>query len=140
MLTDVAHVPDLRYHLFSLPTLIKSGRVFDGRPTGVVDILKSERSIVFPLSGTLFSLYGYRVDSSVGGHTCAVLAPGQPPKKSTINVSDFHCLAGHSHERLLRRSAEQQGVVFEGELLECKGNYGGGLPQRYQAVHAHLST
>ena len=51
VLTNVAHVPDLRYHLFSLPTFIKNGHVFEGRPTGVIVRLKSERSIVFLLSG-----------------------------------------------------------------------------------------
>ena len=64
LLTKVAHVPDLRYHLISLPTLIKHGYIFDERPTGAVVGLKSERSIVFPLSGIVFSLHGHRVDYS----------------------------------------------------------------------------
>ena len=55
-LTNVAHVPDLRYHLFSLPTVVKNGHTFEGRPTGVVVRLKSEEKIVFPLSGALYSL------------------------------------------------------------------------------------
>ena len=75
-LTNVAHVPDLRYHLFSLPTLVKHGHTFEGRPAGVVVKLKSERSIVFPLTGNLYSLYGYRVDCSTREDACAVLAPG----------------------------------------------------------------
>ena len=56
LLTNVAHVPDLRYHLFSLPTVVKNGHTFEGRPTGVVVRLKSEEKIVFPLSGALYSL------------------------------------------------------------------------------------
>ena len=48
LMTNVAHVPDLRYHLFSLPTLVKNGHTFEGRPSGIVVRLKSERSIVFP--------------------------------------------------------------------------------------------
>ena len=63
LLYDVAHVPDLRYHLFSLPALIKNGHVFEGSPTRVADRFKSERSIVFPQSGTLFNIHCYRVDS-----------------------------------------------------------------------------
>ena len=121
LLKDVAHVPDLRYHLFSLPTLVKNGHAFDKTPTGVSVRLKFLRSIVFPLSGTLFSLYGYRVDSSSRETACAVLAPGQPPNKFQININDFHCASGHAHEVLLRKTAEQQGIVLEGELLECKG-------------------
>ena len=53
-LTNIAHVPDLRYHLFSLPTLVKNGHTFEVRPAGIVVKLKSERSIVFHLTGILF--------------------------------------------------------------------------------------
>ena len=65
-LTDVAHVQDVRYHLFSLPTLVKHGHTFEGRPAGIVVKLKSERSIVFPLTGNLYSLYGYRATAELG--------------------------------------------------------------------------
>ena len=43
---------------------------------------------MFPLSGTLFSLDGYRLDSSSGENASAELAPGQPPNKSAINIYD----------------------------------------------------
>ena len=82
--------------------------------------LKSERSIVFPLTGNLYSLYGYRVDCSTRGNACAVLAPRKLPNKPVVNINDYHCAAGHSHGPLLRKTAEQQGVVLEGKLLECK--------------------
>ena len=78
LLTNVAHVPDLRYHLFSLPTLVKNGHTFEGSPSVIVVRLKSEKSIVFPLSGNLYSLYGYRIDEG-GENACAVLAPGNSP-------------------------------------------------------------
>ena len=120
-LTNVAHVPDLRYDLLSLPTLVKHDHTFEGRPAGIVVKLKSERSIVFPLTGNLYSLYGYRVDCSTTGDSCAVLAPGKLPNKPVVNINDYHCAAGHPHETLLRKTAEQQGVVLEGKLLECKG-------------------
>ena len=35
VLANVAHVPDLRYHLVSLPTLVKNGHTFEGHPTGL---------------------------------------------------------------------------------------------------------
>ena len=86
LLTNVAHLPDhLRYHLFSLPALVKNGHNFEGCPMGVVVRLKSERSIVFPQSGTLYSLYGYRVNRSCRENTCAVLIPGQVPDRFAIN-------------------------------------------------------
>ena len=76
---------------------------------------------MFPLSGTLYSLCGYRVDCSTRENACAVLAPGQLPKKPAIDINDYHCAAGHSHEVLLRKTAEQQEIILEGKLLECSG-------------------
>ena len=71
--------------------------------------------------GSLYSLYCYQVDRSSRGNPCAVLAPGQLPNKSATSINDFHCAAGHSHEVLLCKNAEQQEIVLEGELLECRG-------------------
>ena len=119
LLTNVAHVPDLLYHLFPLPTLVKNVHSLGGRPTGIVVRLTLECSIVFPLCGTLYSLYGYRVDRSCGETACAVLAPGQVPHKPAISINDSHRAAGHSYEALVRKTAEQQGIVLEGQLLEC---------------------
>ena len=120
-LTNIAHVPDLQYHLFSPPTLVKHGHTFEGHPAGIVVKLKSARSIVFLLTGTLYSLYGYRVDCRTRGDACAALAPGKLPKKPAVNINDYHCATGHSHEALLRKTAGQHGIVLEGKLLECKG-------------------
>ena len=100
---------------------MKHCHTFEGRPAGIVVKLNSERSIVFPLTGNLYSLYGYRVDCSTSGDACAVLTPGKLPNKPVVNINDYHCAAGHSHEALLRKTAEQQGVVLERKLLECKG-------------------
>ena len=117
---NVAHVPDLQYHIFSLPTLGKKGHTFEGRPAGIVVKVKSERSIVFPLTGNLFSLYGYRVDCSTREDACAVLAAGKLSNKPVVNKNDYHCATGNSHEALRCKTAEQQGIVLEGKLLECK--------------------
>ena len=38
-----------------------------------------------------------------------------------VNINDYHCATGNSHEALLRKTAEKQGKVLEGKLLECKG-------------------
>ena len=43
------------------------------------------------------------------------------PNKPAIDINDYHCAAGHSHEVLLRKTAEQQGIVLEGKLLERRG-------------------
>ena len=118
LLTNVVHVPDLRYNRFSLPNLVKNGHTFEGRPTGVVVKLKSSRSIVFPLTRTRYSLFGYRVHCSSRENARAVLAPGQLPSKLAIDINDYHCATGHSHEVLPRKTAEQQGIVLEGKLLQ----------------------
>ena len=136
LVINVAHVPDLRCHLIPLPTLIKSGHAFEARPTEIIVRLKSERSIISPLSGTLFGFYGYRVDSRNGS---AVLAPGQSPNKSAINIIDCHCAAGHSREVLLPKTTERQGIVIEGELQEQGVLHGEGSSQGHQTVHAHTS-
>ena len=79
LITNVAHVLDLRYHPLSPLTLVKKGHTFEGCPTGVVLRLKSARSIVFPLSETLYSLYSDQVNRSGRENACAVLAPGNCP-------------------------------------------------------------
>ena len=86
LLTNVAYVPDLRYHLFPLPTLVENGHTFEGRPAGIVVMLKSERSIVFPLTGKLYSLYGYHIDYSPMEDACSVLATGKLPNKPVGNI------------------------------------------------------
>ena len=53
-------------------------------------------------------------------YSCAVLAPRQLPKNPTVDINEYHCAAGHSHE-VLRKTAEQQGVVLEEKLLACRG-------------------
>ena len=118
LLTNVAHVSDLRYHLFYLPTLAENGHTFKRRPTGVVVRLKSERSIVVLLRGSLYSLCSYWVDRSCTKNACVAL---QLPNKSAININHFHCPTRHSHDELLRKGAEQKGIALEGELRKCRG-------------------
>ena len=74
LIANATRAPDFRYHFFSLPTLVKNGHMFEGRPTGLIVKFKSERSIAFPLIETLYSLYGYRVDRS--SRARAVPTPG----------------------------------------------------------------
>ena len=137
---NVAHVPDLQYHIFSLPTLGKKGHTFEGRPAGIVVKVKSERSIVFPLTGNLFSLYGYRVDCSTREDACAVLAAGKLSNKPVVNKNDYHCATGNSHEALRCKTAEQQGIVLEGKLLECKTcSMANGAPWRNVSVEVSNS-
>ena len=121
MLTNVAHVPGIRYHLFSLPALVKNGDTFERNPPGNAAKLKSERSIAFAGTGNMYSFCDCRVDYSAVEDNFAVLVPGKLPNKPVVFINKFHCAAGHSHKALLRKTAEQQGVVLGEKLLECKG-------------------
>ena len=60
--------------------------------------------------------------------------------KPTIDINNYHCAAGHSHEVLLRKTAEQQGIVLEVKVLEYRGcSMAKGFRKDYQDVHAHTS-
>ena len=121
-LSNVAHVPDLRYNPFSLPTLVEHGHTFKGRPTGTVVKLKFERLIVFPLTGNLYSLYGHRVDCSTRGDTCAVHAPGKLPNKPVVNKNDYHCGANTPTRHCSAKPRSNTGSSSVGShWTECKG-------------------
>ena len=59
---------------FLLPTLVKNGPTFEGRPAGIVVKLKSERLVLFPLTRNLCRLYDYWVDCRTREETFTVLA------------------------------------------------------------------
>ena len=103
LLTNVAHVPYVRFHICSLPTLVKNSHTFEGRPGRIVVKLKSERSIAFPLAGNLYSLYGYRVDCSTQERCLCCTHPGKLPSKPVVNMNNYHCAAGHSHKHCSAR-------------------------------------
>ena len=131
-LTNVAHV---RYHLFSLPTLAKNGHNFEGRPVGIRAKLKSERSIVFPLAGNLYSLYGYRVDCSTRGDACAV---GKTAKQARCQHKRLP-LRGRTLPRGI--APQDRGAARDRPRGKAAGVqrvlHGEGSPPRYQAVHTH---
>ena len=49
-----------------------------------------------------------------------MLAPETLPNRPVVELNDYHCAAGHSHEVLLRKTAEQQGIILEGKMLVRK--------------------
>ena len=53
---------------------------------------------------------------------CAVTVPGKAKAPTTpTDINTLHCTHGHTHEVLLKKTAEQQGVNLSGELHECRG-------------------
>ena len=69
----------------------------------------------------MYLTYGYRPESNVE-QVCAVIAPGL---KSTtgVDINHYHNTTAHTHPRLLRATAEQQGVKLDPKtkLLPCVG-------------------
>ncbi|CAN0544371.1 unnamed protein product, partial [Laminaria digitata] len=107
-LIDVAYVPRLSYHLFSGPACVKQGHTYLGDHRGIT-------------VGTLYFSYGTRLDTETV-QACAVIAPGLLPTTG-VDINAYHRSTAHTHHRLLRRSAEQQGVKLKkgSELLPCVG-------------------
>ena len=121
-LYDVAHTPLLGNNLISLPSLALKGHTYADNKAGAILKLKGGETVHFPLIGKLCRQNGYRPEAKgrVVDTACVVIAPGQakaPPTPTDINI--FH--RTYAHEVLLKKTAEQQGVNFSGELHECQG-------------------
>ena len=109
-LHDVAYAPLLSYNLISLTSLALKGDTYAGDKHGVIRKLKGGNTVYSPLIGKLCRQYGYRPEAkgTVVDTACAVVAPGQAKAPTTLtDVNTFHCTYGHSHEVLLKKTAEQ---------------------------------
>ena len=118
----------MSYNIISLPSLALKDHTYVGDKDGVTVKLKREKTIRFPLIGKLCHQYGYRpkVKGRVIYPAYAVFDLGQA-KAPTIPtyINTFHCTYGHTHEVLLKKTAEQQGVNLSGELREFfRGGFG----------------
>ena len=69
----------------------------------------------------MYLTYGYRSESDVE-QACAVIAPGLLPTTG-VDINHYHRTTAHTHPRLLRATAEQQGVKLDPKtkLLPCVG-------------------
>ena len=121
LITNVAHVPNLRYHLLFLPTFVKNGHTSERLPTRVVIRLSPERSILFPSSGTLYSLYGYRGHRSCRENTCTVLAPGQLPHKLRLTSTTSTARLENPTGYLCARPLSSKGLPSRESCRSAKG-------------------
>ena len=122
-LHDVAYTLLLSYNLLSLPYLALEGHTYTGDKDGVTLKLKGGKTVHFPLIGKLCRQYEYRPEakSRVVDTSCAIIASRQtkaPTTPTDINISQ--CAYGHTHEMLLKKTVEQQGVNLSRELHECR--------------------
>ena len=81
LLLDVAHVPCLSYHLFSLRVAAVKGHKYTGTSDGVIVDFITGEMLFFPSAGRLNFLYAYRPKALVDETASATIAPGLMPQK-----------------------------------------------------------
>ena len=119
-LHDVAHI----YDLISLLSLALKGHTYAGDKDGVASKLSGRKTVHFPLIGKRCRLYEYRPEAKarVVDTACTVTAAGQAkPPTAPTDINTFNCTYGHTHEVLLKKTAEQQRVNLSAKLHECRG-------------------
>ena len=83
--------------------------------------LNSGKAFFGPSAGKLKCLSGLRRPLDSSDFALATIALGKTPSVSSVDIKRFHASHGHVHEKLLRSTAKQLGVVLEGTLRECEG-------------------
>ena len=120
-LHEVAFVPKLSYHLLSLSKAVEQGHKYIGDKNGLTMMLKSGKKFLVPNVRNMYLAYGNRPESDVE-QACAVIAPELLPT-TCVDINHYHRTTAHTHPRLLRATAEQQGVKLhpKTKLLLCVG-------------------
>ena len=121
VLPNVAHVPLLVYNLLSLKRMADRGHKYVGEEKGAALHLKNGKTLFGPSVGKLNCFSGFRRPLNSSSFTLATIASGKIPSVSPVDINTFHTSHGHVHKKLLRSTAKQLGVVFEGPLRECEG-------------------
>ena len=120
-LHEVAYVSKLSYHLLSLSKAVEQGRKYIGDKNELTMMLNSGKQLLVPNVRNMYLTYGYRPESDVE-QACAVIAPGLLPTTG-VDINHYHRTTAYTHTRLLRATAEQQGVRLDlkSKLLPCVG-------------------
>ena len=120
-LHEVPYVPKLSYHLLSLSKAVEQGHKYIGDKNGLTMMLKSGKKLLVPSVRNIYLTYGYRPESDVE-QACAVIAPGLLPTTG-VDIKHYHRTTAHTQPRLLRATAEQQGVKLDPKtkLRPCVG-------------------
>ena len=84
-------------------------------------MLKFGKKLLVPNVRNMYLTYGYRPESDVK-QACAVIVPGLLPTTG-VDINHYHRTTAHTHPRLPRATAEQQGVKLDPKtkLLPCVG-------------------
>ena len=120
-LHEVVYLPKLSYHLLSLSKAVEQGHKYIGGKNGVTMMLKSGKKMLVLNVRNMYLTYGYRPESDVE-QARAVIAPGLL-STTDVDMNHYHRTTAHTHRRLLRATAEQQGVKLDPKtkLLPCVG-------------------
>ena len=71
---------------------------------------------------------------------CAVITPGHAKAPTTpTDINTFHCTYGHTHEGLLKKTTEQQGVKLSGNSTSAGVFNDEGSTEALRQVDAHQS-
>ena len=92
-----------------------------GEKKGVTLHLKNGQTLFGSSVRKLNYLFGFRRPLDSGSLALATIAPGNIPSVSPVEINTFHTTQGHVHEKFLRSTAKQLGLVLEGSLRECGG-------------------
>ena len=97
------------------------GHKYVGEKKGVALHLKVGKTLLGLSVGKLNYFSGFRRPLDSSSFALATIAPGKIPSVSPVDINTFYTSHGHVHEKLLRSTAKQVGVVLEGSLRECEG-------------------
>ena len=107
-LHEVAYVPKLSYRLLSLSKAVEQGHKYIGDKNGLTMMLKSGKKLLVPNVRNMYLTYGYRPESDVEQAS----APGLLPTTG-VDINHYYRTTAHTHPRLMRATAEQQGVKLD---------------------------
>ena len=121
VLPNVAHISLLGYNLLSLRRMADRGHKYVGEKKGVALHLKNGKTMFGSSVGKLSYFSGFRRPLDSSSYALTTIALGKIRSVSPVDSNTFHTSHGHVHEKLLRSTAKQLGVVLEGSLRECEG-------------------
>ena len=101
LLRNVAHVPQLKYHLLSRRAVAANGHSYTGTQEEITVFFFTGGTLffIFPSVGMLNFLYAYRPGMLLDETANATIAPGLTPsnRDTPVDINDFHVAHAHAH-------------------------------------------
>ena len=97
-LENVARVPGLSHHLFSLRRVADAGNTYTGSAEGIWIHMKSEKIMFAPSHDQLNGLYASWVSPPKRDELAhAVITPGAPQSPQIVDISEINYAHAHMH-------------------------------------------